>query len=711
MQIAQGTDIGRYHVLQPLGEGGMAFVYKAYDTHLDCEVALKIIRLENLPANRIDKTIERFEREAKRMARLTHSNIVKVIDYGEYEGIPYLVMPLISGGTLKERMGRPMTWSDAVRIIEPIADALNYAHSKGIIHRDIKPSNILVTESGTPMLSDFGIAKILDDENTRELTTTGVGIGTPEYMAPEQATGVEIDERADIYALGVVLYEMIAGRRPFEATTPMAVLIKQARDPLPRPSQFNGQITARNEQILIKALAKNPENRYQSMGDFLSALKEKHEPEIKPSKAPYPDTIQENRNKYVSQGTNNKKKNKSPSVVVILLGVVAFVFSIILFGRLDNYVQNGEVDSTDDGAITAEEVSVFDEQLKVAALVPLTGPVPTYGESVKNGISMAVEEWNADGGVLGKEIVLVFEDSQCSADPAVDAANKVIYEDEINYIIGEVCSSASIPVAEIAERESVLQISPTSTNIDVTLNSDGSTRDTVFRACFIDPFQGTAMAKFARNQGYSNAYVMYDPENDYVRGIAEVFVETFEEYGGSIVGSASYDTEETDFTLILEDIESSGAEILCLPDYYRIVSIVSAQIKTMGLDIVVIGGDVWDSADLDLEATDGYYYINHYSPYDSRKAVVEWVEKYSLEYGAIPDALATIGYDAANMLFTSIEKAGVDDPVIVADAMESLVMETVSGIVSFDEYHNPIKNSVVLQVNDNAVDFVASVNP
>ena len=268
MAIKPGTDIGRYHILEQLGEGGMAVVYRAYDTHLDCDVAIKVIRLENLPSVRLKKTLQRFQTEALRMARMTHTNIVKVIDYGEFEGTPYLVMPFLSGGTLKEQMGKPIPWEEAIKIIKPIVEALGYAHGNSLIHRDIKPSNILITETGIPMVSDFGIAKILDDEVTRELTLTSMGIGTPEYMAPEQAYSGEIDGRADIYALGIVLYEMLTGQTPYGASTPMAVLIKHARDPLPAPSQFISGLPQDIERILYKALAKNPKDRFQNMSEI-----------------------------------------------------------------------------------------------------------------------------------------------------------------------------------------------------------------------------------------------------------------------------------------------------------------------------------------------------------------------------------------------------------------------------------------------------------
>lgn len=266
-----GQSLGRYHLVEKLGEGGMAVVYKAFDTRLECDVAVKVIRMERLSQEMLETTLKRFEREAKAVAQLTHPNIVKVTDYGEYEGIPYLVMEYLPGGTLKGYLGKPMPYQEAARLLVPIADALQYAHSHNIVHRDVKPSNILVTESGQPMLTDFGVAKILDLQDGQTLTGTGVGIGTPEYMAPEQWTG-QITPAVDIYSLGVVFYELITGHKPYTADTPAAVLLKQATEPLKRPVDFIHSIPEHVEQTLFISLAKNPNDRYKSISAFEKAL-------------------------------------------------------------------------------------------------------------------------------------------------------------------------------------------------------------------------------------------------------------------------------------------------------------------------------------------------------------------------------------------------------------------------------------------------------
>ena len=264
-----GKNVGRYHLIEKFGEGGMATVYKAYDTRLDRHVAVKVIATaqQNSP-----DFLKRFEREAKALGKLSHPHIVNVHDYGEQDGAPYLVMEFLPGGTLKKQMGKPMSYQKASKIVASVARALEYAHQRSIIHRDVKPANILMTDSGMPMLTDFGIAKILEEEQTTALTGVGVGIGKPEYMSPEQGQGLPVDQRADIYALGVVFFELVTGRKPYQADTPMAIILKSMSEPLPRPQSFVPSLPDEVEKVIFKALAKKPQDRYQDMGAFADTL-------------------------------------------------------------------------------------------------------------------------------------------------------------------------------------------------------------------------------------------------------------------------------------------------------------------------------------------------------------------------------------------------------------------------------------------------------
>ena len=356
--------------------------------------------------------------------------------------------------------------------------------------------------------------------------------------------------------------------------------------------------------------------------------------------------------------------------------------------------------------------------LKMAVLAPLSGPVPTFGVSTRDGALMAIEEWNAKGGVNGQKIVPIVEDSQCTPDPAVNAANKVIDQDKVHYIIGEVCSKASIPISEIANAKKVVQISPTSTNTAVTVGADGKVKDYIFRACFIDPFQGTVGAKFAlENLKAKTAFIMSDQSNDYVKGLAEAFEKAFVAGGGKIVGKENYTGTDTDFSAILAKVADAKPDMIYLPDYYNVVNLAAKQAKEKGITAPFMGGDGWDSADLDKAAAAGGFYTNHYSPEDPRPEVQNFVKAYGAKYkddkgnAKVPDALATLAYDATNLMLNGIKAAGADDPTKVKDALAKISFDGVSGKVTFDGSHNPIKSATILEVTNDAIKFNSVVNP
>jgi branched-chain amino acid transport system substrate-binding protein len=356
--------------------------------------------------------------------------------------------------------------------------------------------------------------------------------------------------------------------------------------------------------------------------------------------------------------------------------------------------------------------------LKVAVLAPLSGPVPTFGVSTRDGALLAIDEWNAKGGVLGMKITPIVEDSQCTPDPAVNAANKVINQDKVHYIIGEVCSKASIPMSEIANSSKVIMISPTSTNPTVTLDKNGATKPYVFRACFIDPFQGKVAATFAvNNLKAKKAFVMADQSNDYVKGLAEAFEAAFTQLGGTIVGKENYTGTDTDFSAILAKVKASKPDLVYLPDYYNIVNLVTKQAKEKGITAPFMGGDGWDSSDLDVKAADGGYYTNHYDASDPRPEVQNFLKAYGDKYKdasgkpIVPDALATLAYDATNLLLQGIQNAGADNTDKVKAALEGITFNAVSGKITFDAQHDPIKGAVIIHVKGGKKVFDSFVSP
>jgi Flp pilus assembly protein TadD/predicted Ser/Thr protein kinase len=269
MPIAPGENVGPYRVLEQLGSGGMATVFKSYHAALDRYVAIKILH----PAFKADpQFFERFKREARIVAKLEHPNIIPVYDFNEHHGEPYLVMRFVEGDTLKPRMqGHPMPPNEVLRLMRPVCEALAYAHAQGVLHRDIKPSNIMVTKEGNVFVTDFGLARMV--EAGESTLSQDMMVGTPQYISPEQAQGMRnLDGRTDIYSLGVVLYEMLTGRVPFSADTPFATIHDHIYTPLPPPSSLNPNIDPAVERMLLKALSKDPNDRYATATDLLQAL-------------------------------------------------------------------------------------------------------------------------------------------------------------------------------------------------------------------------------------------------------------------------------------------------------------------------------------------------------------------------------------------------------------------------------------------------------
>jgi serine/threonine-protein kinase len=269
--LCVGQRLGSYQIIDEIGRGGMAVVYKAYDSHHRRYVALKV-----LPAyfQHDQQLVERFHREARAARGLDHPNIVQVYGSGEADGLHYLAMEYAGGGSLSDLLAQqqgPLELGRAVDIAAQVGAALEYSHGRGLIHRDLKPSNILLAAEGRVLLCDFGIAKVLGQST---LTGTGQVMGTPAYMAPEQARGQrDLDGRADIYALGVILYQMLTGRVPFDGDTPLVVLRAVVDDPVPRPTTLNGGIPPGVEGVILRAMEKERARRFQRVGELVAALR------------------------------------------------------------------------------------------------------------------------------------------------------------------------------------------------------------------------------------------------------------------------------------------------------------------------------------------------------------------------------------------------------------------------------------------------------
>jgi len=355
------------------------------------------------------------------------------------------------------------------------------------------------------------------------------------------------------------------------------------------------------------------------------------------------------------------------------------------------------------------------DTILVGHVASMTGEQATFGQSTDNAIKLAIKEANAKGGVKGKKLVLKTYDDQGKPEEAAIAATRLIVNDKVLVLLGEVASSRSLAIAPIADQNKVPQISPTSTNPRVTKDGD-KTRPYVFRVCFIDPFQGTVMAKFAReNLKLSKAAILRDVGNDYSVGLADFFAKKFQELGGTIVSDQSFKAGDQDFKAQLTTIKNKKPELVYIPAYYTDVALAGRQARELGIKVPLAGGDGWDSTklyEIAQGALDGSYFSNHYTHESPEPRVQEFVKNYKEAYGEIPDALAALGYDAALVAIDAMNRATELTGPSVRDAIEQTKsFPGVAGVITLDQDHNAVKSAVVIGIEKNAPKYVATVNP
>ena len=344
--------------------------------------------------------------------------------------------------------------------------------------------------------------------------------------------------------------------------------------------------------------------------------------------------------------------------------------------------------------------------VKVGIVAPLSGPVKSFGESTRDGAMIAIQQAED----AGWQIETVVGDSRCDAQQAVSVTQDLIQNHGVHYVIGAVCSSASIPMSQIAEENQVLQISPSSTHPQVTKYPDGTNKAYVFRACFLDPFQGRVMASVARDDlGAAEAAVLYDEGNDYVAGLAEYFKGYFEAMGGSVPVFESYTHETNDFSGLLTQVQNANVDVLFTPDSYYVVNKIAEDAEAIGLQTTFLGADGWDSPDLQLDLLDGAYFSTHFWPGDPRQLVVDFVGVYSATHTTPPDALGALAYDAAGLLLDGIADAHVDDATRVRDAIADVMYDGVTGEIAFDQYGDPLKQAVIVKIEGGQADLAKYV--
>ena len=341
----------------------------------------------------------------------------------------------------------------------------------------------------------------------------------------------------------------------------------------------------------------------------------------------------------------------------------------------------------------------------------MTGNEATFGTSTHQGVVLAFKEINAAGGVKGKQLKVTLLDDQGKADEAATAVTRLITQDKVLAIIGEVASSRSLAMAPIAQDYKVPMISPSSTNPKVTEKGDY-----IFRVCFIDPFQGQVMAKFTKNNlNLTKVAVLRDLKNDYSIGLADFFVAEFKKMGGEILIDQSYSSGDTDFKAQLTTIKAKNPEAVFIPGFYTDVALIARQAREVGIKVPLLGGDGWDSPKL-LEiagdALEGTFYSSHYSPKDTSPKIQEFIKKFKEAYGIIPDSMAAMGYDAALVLADAIKRSPNITSKDIRDALASTKdFPGVTGNITIDEKRNANKAAVVLKIKDGQLDYETTIAP
>jgi branched-chain amino acid transport system substrate-binding protein len=362
------------------------------------------------------------------------------------------------------------------------------------------------------------------------------------------------------------------------------------------------------------------------------------------------------------------------------------------------------------------------ESVKVGVIAELTGDMPAVGASCRNAAKMAADEVNAAGGLAvgGKKlkVELFVEDNGGKADQSAAAAQKLITQEEVVAIVGPNASRYAIPASEIAESNQTVFITPWSTNPKTTLDATtGKPKRYAFRSCFIDPFQGKVLAKFALGQMKAKkAAVLYDVASDYNKGIAEVFKADYEKLGGKVVAFETYTTNDKDFSAQFTKIKAAAPEVIFLPNYYSEVPLQVQQAKRLGVTAPFLGADAWGSPDLlklggaDME---GYYFSTHYAADNASPAAVKFIGAYTKAFGAPPDDVAALTYDAFGLLFTALRNAGKSDRESVRNALAKLPgYAGVTGDMKFAEGSgDPIKSAVILQVKGGKFVYVTNAQP
>ncbi|HEX8846607.1 MAG TPA: ABC transporter substrate-binding protein [Pyrinomonadaceae bacterium] len=756
----------RYRIIRQLGQGGMGTVYEAIDQRLDTAVALKESHFTE------ERLRKQFEREARLLAKLRHPAMTRVSDHFEESDGQFLVMDFIPGTDLWEMLQHrdsPFPTAEVLKWADQLLDALDYLHTQEppIIHRDIKPQNLKLTGRGQVILLDFGLAKGFGG-NLSRLTSTGSIFGyTPNYAPLEQIQGTGTSPRSDLYSLSATLYHLLTNIPPPDALTRATASVSEEPDPLRPANELSSQVTPALAAVLKRAMALNPNQRPASSAEMRQALLEANNLPaqmeqreaatvlLPPTIASPPPTekAQEQQGPVNLPPTvasvETQKSRPSPQTLpsppiqttpasaitplttpfaqppsrssrlpwiiaslvgLLIVGVIAFI-ALRNSSDSDSSATNNSSKGDSVAGGSVNPVVQSSGPILVGVFTDLSGPTSSLGQSTINGIRTAADEVNAAGGINGRQIELAIEDNQGESAKAATDVAKLINQDRVIALLGDVASTNTLAAAPTAQAAHVPLISPASTNPKV-----AQIGDYIFRASFVDPFQGEAMAKFAVNTLKARrAAILLDINSDYSKGLRDSFKQSFTKLGGSFVAEQSYMGRDSDFSAQLNSIRSSNPDVIYLPGFYHNVGLIAKQARQLGINVPILGGDGWDSPqlwDIGGDALNGSFITNHYAVDDPSPAVQKFVTAYKARYSSSPDAIAALAYDAMMLLADALRRAGTTGGPKLRDAIaQTKNFNGVTGSITINAERNAVKPVAILELRNRQFVYKETIQP
>jgi serine/threonine protein kinase/ABC-type branched-subunit amino acid transport system substrate-binding protein len=720
MTIQPGDLVGQYEILEELGRGGMATVFRARQSSMGRDVAVKILPEQFLhDAN----FLARFNNEARVIAGLEHRSILPVYDYGEAGGTPYIVMRLMPHGSLRARLRHgPLPLADAARLVGQVAEALDYAHARGVIHRDMKPDNILLDDEGNAYLSDFGIAKVM--EATAQSSGSMV-VGTPSYMAPEQARGGRPSRQTDIYSLGAMSYEMLTGQPPFLAEDFIALLFKHASEPVPRLHDLNPAAPEALQAVIERAMAKEPAARYATAHEMAAEFQAQAggappaATRMAPPRTEGGQTVYESvppapswRPATPPPGDQTVAEPSLPLPPIVtpppsaaparparwprlalwgglgvggcLVALVAVWAAVTFGGGLGGLFP---VTATRPAATRTQAPPTPTRLqrptptpapaqptplppvgggglIRVVSIGPLTGGLAPLGVSIANAALLAFEQKRQRLVEAGFEVEYQVLDDEANVDVGVHAAEQVLADAPALCVVGHLNSGVSVPASELYAQGNLAMLSPGSTRPVLTARG----LPNVFRLIGRDDLEALLAAQFARDElGAASAFIVFE-DTDPGRQSAEAFVIATEATGLELLGQRVV-ASEADGQAVLAELQALAQEHGAFPDVVFFGGSAAPAgrlfrlLREGGVPSVFMGTSALDSVELAeaggefLLAERGTFVATGYANAPHYPGGPRFAGEYADRFGEPPLNLAPFAYDAMSVCLDAIERA------------------------------------------------------